>query len=120
MSEVVTMVSAHIAPERIADVIDAFGAAVRAGMPERRHTSLYRGDGNLVRIVTVWRSREELEQYLSGVDRRRGFALALLERRRHARGRGPGTRPGQQHHVVAVRQQPRPRLAAPRRVPQAR
>jgi hypothetical protein len=79
VSEVVTMVSAHIAPERIADVIDAFGAAVRAGMPERRHTSLYRGDGNLVRIVTVWRSREELEQYLSGVDRRRGFAVALLE-----------------------------------------
>jgi heme-degrading monooxygenase HmoA len=79
VSEVVTMVSAHIAPERIADVIDAFGAAVRAGMPERRHTSLYRCDGNLVRIVTVWRSREELEQYLSGVDRRRGFAVALLE-----------------------------------------
>ena len=32
-----------------------------------------------MRIVTVWRSREELEQYLSGVDRRRGFAVALLE-----------------------------------------
>jgi hypothetical protein len=79
MSEVVTMVSAHIAPERVADVIEAFGAAVRAGMPERRHTSLFRGEGNLVRIVTVWRSREELERYLSSVDRRRGFALALLE-----------------------------------------
>jgi hypothetical protein len=79
MSEVVTMVSARIAPERIAEVIEAFGAAVRAGMPERRHTSLFRGDGNLVRIVTVWRSREELEQYLSRVDRRRGFAVTLLE-----------------------------------------
>jgi hypothetical protein len=29
--------------------------------------------------VTGWRSREELEQYLSRVDRRRGFALTLLE-----------------------------------------
>lgn len=79
MAEVVTMVSARIAPERVAEVIDAFGAAVRAGMPERRHTSLFRGDGDLVRIVTVWRSREELERYLSGAAGRRGFALALLE-----------------------------------------
>ena len=76
MSEVVTMVSAHIAPDRIAEVIDAFGDAVRAGMPERRRTSLFRGEGGLVRIVTVWRSREDLERYLSGVDR--GFAPALL------------------------------------------
>ncbi|MDT0349438.1 antibiotic biosynthesis monooxygenase [Pseudonocardia charpentierae] len=79
MSEVVTMVSAHLAPERVAEVIEAFGHAVRAGMPERRHTSLFRGEDNLVRIVTVWRSREDLERYLSCVDRRRGFAVALLE-----------------------------------------
>jgi heme-degrading monooxygenase HmoA len=79
MPEVVTMVSAHIAPDRVAEVIQAFGAAVRAGMPERRHTSLFRGDGDLVRIVTVWRSRDELERYLSSVGHRRGFARALLE-----------------------------------------
>ncbi len=79
MSEIVTMVSAHIAPDRVGDVIEAFGAAVRAGMPERRHTSLFRGEGDLVRIVTVWRSREHLERYLSGIEGRRGFAVALLE-----------------------------------------
>ena len=77
MSEVVTMVSAHIAPERVADVIADFGAAVRAGMPERRHTSLLRGDGDLLRIVTVWRNRQDLERYLSTTDR--PFAVRLLE-----------------------------------------
>jgi hypothetical protein len=69
MPEVVTMVSAHIPPERIDEVMAGFRAAVRAGMPERRHTSLYRGDGGLVRIVTVWRSREDLARYLSTTDR---------------------------------------------------
>jgi hypothetical protein len=78
MSEIVTMVSAHIPPERIPDVIAGFGAAVRAGMPERRHTSLLRGDGDLIRIVTVWRSRNELDHYLASTDR--PFAIALLER----------------------------------------
>jgi Antibiotic biosynthesis monooxygenase len=77
MSEVVTMVSARIRPERAAEVTARFGAAVRAGMPERRHTSLFRGDGDLVRIVTVWRSREDLERYLSTTDR--PFAVTLLE-----------------------------------------
>ena len=77
MSEVVTMVSAHIAPERVPDVIAGFGAAVRAGMPERRHTSLLRGEGDLLRIVTVWRNRQDLERYLSTTDR--PFAVSLLE-----------------------------------------
>ena len=77
MPEVVSMVSAHIAPERIADVVEGFGAAVRAGMPERRHTSLLRGDGGLIRIVTVWRSRHHLDRYLASVDK--PFAVSLLE-----------------------------------------
>lgn len=77
MPEVVTMVSAHIPPEGVDEVMAGFRAAVRAGMPERRHTSLYRGDGGLVRIVTVWRSREDLARYLSTTDR--PFAVTLLE-----------------------------------------
>jgi hypothetical protein len=76
MSEVVTMVSADIAPERVPDVIAGFGAAIRTGMPERRHTSLLRGDGDLLRIVTVWRNREDLERYLSTTER--PFAVGLL------------------------------------------
>ena len=49
----------------------------RAGMPERRHTSLLRGEGGLMRIVTVWRSRDHLDRYLAGVDK--PFAVGLLE-----------------------------------------
>ncbi len=77
MPEVVSMVSAHIAPEHIAGVIETFGAAVRAGMPERQHVSLLRGDGGLIRIVTVWRSREHLQRYLARSDK--PFASKLLE-----------------------------------------
>jgi hypothetical protein len=74
MSEVVSMVSAHIAPERTEDVIEEFGAALRAGMPEHRHTSLLRGGGGLMRIVTIWRSRHDLDRYLAGVDKPAGSA----------------------------------------------
>ena len=77
MPEVVTMVSAHIPPERVADVIAGFADALRAGLPERRHTSLYRGDGDLMRIVTVWRSREDLERYRATAER--PLAVTLLE-----------------------------------------
>jgi hypothetical protein len=77
MTEVVTMVSARIAPDRVPEVADRFAAAVRAGMPERRHTSLFRGDGDLFRVVTVWRSRDDLERYLATTDR--PFAVRLLE-----------------------------------------
>jgi heme-degrading monooxygenase HmoA len=77
MPEVVTMVSAHVRPERVADVIEGFVAAVRAGMPERRHTSLFRGDGDLMRIVTVWRSREDLERYRATAQE--PLAVTLLE-----------------------------------------
>ena len=77
MPEVVSMVSARVAPDRVAEVVAGFGAAVRAGMPERRHTSLLRGEGGLMRIVTVWRSREDLDRYLAGADK--PFAVALLE-----------------------------------------
>ena len=77
MPEVVSRVSANIAPERVDDVVERFGAAVRAGMPERRHTSLLRGEGGLMRIVTVWRSRDYLDRYLASVDK--PFAVGLLE-----------------------------------------
>lgn len=77
MAGVVTMVSARIAPERQGEVVDGFSAAVRAGMPERRHTSLMRGDDDLWRVVTFWRSRSDLDAYLA----RPGtpFAVRLLE-----------------------------------------
>ena len=69
MSDVVTMASARIEPERVAELIGLFSEALRAGLPgERRHTALLRGDDNLWRLVSVWRSREDVENYLASVD----------------------------------------------------
>jgi hypothetical protein len=62
------MVTATIAPDRVAEITGAFSEAVRAGMPERRQTTLLRGEGNLWSVMTVWRSREDLDSYLSSVD----------------------------------------------------
>jgi hypothetical protein len=70
------MVSARIAPERMSEVVNGFSAAVRAGMPERRHTSLLRGEGGLWCIVTFWHSRADLDRYLAHAER--PFAVSLL------------------------------------------
>ena len=77
MASVMTMVSARIAPDRSPDLVGAFSQAVRAGLPgQRRQTSLLRGEGDLWRIVTVWRSREDLDAYLASVEE--PFARRLL------------------------------------------
>jgi hypothetical protein len=79
MPEVVTIVTAHIPPDRIDDLVAEFGATVRAGLlPERRHTSLLRGEKNMMRIVTVWHSRADLDHYLANTAR--PFAVSLLQR----------------------------------------
>lgn len=77
MASVVTMVSARITPDRVPDLTGAFSQALRAGLPgQRRQTSLLHGDDDLWRIVTVWRSREDLDAYLaSGAE---PFAPRLL------------------------------------------
>ncbi len=77
MPQVVSVVGTHIAPDREAEVIDGFSAAVRAGMPERRHTSLLRGDDQIWRIITFWRSRSDLDRYLASTQP--PFARQLLE-----------------------------------------
>jgi hypothetical protein len=77
MASVITMVTARIAPNRAPDLTGAFSEAVRAGLPgQRRQTTLLRGDGDLWRIVTVWRSREDLDTYLASVEE--PFARRLL------------------------------------------
>ena len=68
MVGVVSIVSAQIPPERAPEIVARFGAAVRTGMPERRHTSLLRGDGDEWSIITFWRSREDLDAYLTSVN----------------------------------------------------
>jgi hypothetical protein len=79
MPEVVTIVTAFLPPDRIDDVIAEFGATIRAGLlPERRHTSLLRGEENMMRIITVWRSRADLDHYLATTAH--PFAVSLLRR----------------------------------------
>lgn len=79
MPEVVTIVTARIAPDRIDDVIAGFGDAVRRGtIPEHRHTSLLRGEGGLMRILSVWRTRADFDHYLETAEH--PFAVTLLRR----------------------------------------
>lgn len=69
MSGIVTMVSARISEERVEGLMAAFNQAVRAGLPEqRRQTSLLRGDDGGWRIVTLWSSRADLDDYLASGD----------------------------------------------------
>jgi quinol monooxygenase YgiN len=75
---VVTMVSARVAPARVSELTGLFSAAVRAGMPERHQTSLLRGDDHRWLLLTVWRSRAELDAYLSSTAE--PFALRLFRR----------------------------------------
>ena len=76
MPSVVTMVRARIATDHVPDVTGPFSKAVRAGMPERRQTTLLRGEGDLWLIVTVWRSRDDLDAYLASAEE--PFALRLF------------------------------------------
>ena len=68
MAAVVSMVTAAIAPDRVAEITGPFSEAIRGGMPERRQTTLLRGEGNRWIVMTVWRSREDLDAYLSSVE----------------------------------------------------
>jgi heme-degrading monooxygenase HmoA len=76
MSSIVTMVSAHVPADRAAELSARFTAAVRAGLPERRHTSLLRGDHGVWCIMTFWESRHRLEAYLASTEE--PFARRLL------------------------------------------
>jgi heme-degrading monooxygenase HmoA len=68
MASVVSIVSARIQPDEESAMIARFGAALRAGMPERRHTNLLRGDDHQWQVVTEWNNRGDLQRYLASVD----------------------------------------------------
>ena len=76
MTEVMTIVSARIALDRVDEVTEPFRRAVRDGMPERHRTTLLRGEQDLWCVVTTWHSRRELEAYLASVEE--PFAWRLL------------------------------------------
>lgn len=76
MTGIMSIVSAQIAPERADEVMEPFRRALRAGLPERRQTSLLRGEDGSWKIVTFWGSRRDLDAYLTSVEE--PFATRLL------------------------------------------
>lgn len=66
---VVTMVAAHVAEERGSELRHSFTGATRDMPPGILQTFLVRvPGGHEWRILTVWRSREDLESYRATVE----------------------------------------------------
>ncbi len=66
---VMTMVAAHVAEERGSELRHSFTGATRDLPPGILHTFLVRvPEGHEWRIITVWRSRDELEAYRASVE----------------------------------------------------
>ena len=64
-----SLVSAVIAPERHADVADAYRSMVETGLPPViRETFLLAADDGTIAIATVWESREALDAVRGGTE----------------------------------------------------
>jgi hypothetical protein len=64
MSEhVLSITSAKVPPDSAPAVIEAYRDVTSRLPAAVLHTALVQGDANDWRIVTLWRSREQLEQY---------------------------------------------------------
>ena len=64
---VLSVTSATVPAESEAAIVEAF-RAVTSQLPHMvLHTSLVRGEANEWRIVTLWRSRDQLEEYRRSV-----------------------------------------------------
>jgi hypothetical protein len=66
-SAVVTMVEGVVPPERVSDLLDSFPAE---GLPPfiLGTTLANEATSDRWRVVTIWRSREELDEYVASVD----------------------------------------------------
>ena len=64
---VLSVTSATVPPDSEAAIVEAY-RAVTTQLPHMvLHTSLARGEGNEWSIVTLWRSRDQLEEYRRSV-----------------------------------------------------
>jgi hypothetical protein len=73
----VSLVSARIAPERQAEVVETYREAVEGGLPPLiRETFLLVADDGTVAVATIWNSREALEAVRLGPEE--PFARRLL------------------------------------------
>jgi hypothetical protein len=60
---VVTITSAEVAPQSATTVTAAYHDVTSTLPRSVLHTALVHGDGNDWRIITMWRSREQLQEY---------------------------------------------------------
>lgn len=67
---VVTMVEARVPADREADLIEAYGRGTEGELPPPIVETflLHDAEGDVWRIATVWRSREDLEAYRASVE----------------------------------------------------
>jgi heme-degrading monooxygenase HmoA len=64
MPAVITIVSGDVAPERRAELVAAYEAATAGELPPAIEMTFLAGDTDAVSVVTVWRSREQLDAFL--------------------------------------------------------
>jgi len=84
---VLSVVSAHIPSERRDDVVRRYSDQVAGGLPPAiRQTLLVSGDDGEMAVLTLWRSREDLDAMLASGEE--PFARRLL---REAGGRPEAT-----------------------------
>jgi hypothetical protein len=67
---VVTMVEARVPVEREGDLIEAYGGGTEGELPPSIVETflLHAVEGDVWRIATMWRSREELDAYRASVE----------------------------------------------------
>lgn len=67
---VVTMVEATVSPDRVPDLMEAFPVSSSAELPDYLLGTMLLGetDSDRWRIVTIWRSQNDLEEYLRSVE----------------------------------------------------
>jgi quinol monooxygenase YgiN len=66
--QIMTVVTAVVSPEAEADFLAGFRELTAQLPPMLLQTFLLKGDGGEWRIVTQWRSREDLDEYRRAVD----------------------------------------------------
>lgn len=66
MAEVVTFVTGHIQPDRVAEVVGPYQEALKNGPPpDLEETFLLTGDAGQVAILSVWHRRADLDAMLA-------------------------------------------------------
>ena len=67
MAEVVTLVTGRLEPDRAREMAETYRGLLARGLPPTlEETFLVRGDNDVWGIVSIWRSRADLDALLAG------------------------------------------------------